>query len=320
MKPIFIFSLPRSGSTLLQRSLMAHREIASTSEPWILLPQIYCLKNIGQLSDYGSLPASRGINDLINNLPNKKEDYNESLQKFILDLYKKLSSENDIYFLDKTPRYYKIISEIDEVFPDAKFIFLFRSPEQIYASMLKTWSNNKFRPFLSSYYDLIEGNNKLSVGYENFEEKSLAIKYEDFVSNPIQKLKSITDYLELDFDPNMTSNFNVQETKGRLGDPTGVISYSKISNQSIEKWKTTFNTRIRKIIAVRMINKIDSKTLKTQGYNKNEIIKSIKSIKPQRSFMLKDLIDYIIDSLVRKFNLHLYFNKEFKWSKKKYLS
>jgi hypothetical protein len=38
---IFLLSLPRSGSTLAQRILAAHEGIATTSEPWILLPYGY---------------------------------------------------------------------------------------------------------------------------------------------------------------------------------------------------------------------------------------------------------------------------------------
>src|SRR5919107_2181016 len=47
--PLFLLSLPRSGSTLAQRILAAHGGIATTSEPWILLPYLYA--NV--------LPASR---------------------------------------------------------------------------------------------------------------------------------------------------------------------------------------------------------------------------------------------------------------------
>jgi hypothetical protein len=39
--PLFLLSLPRSGSTLAQRILAAHAGIATTSEPWILLPYLY---------------------------------------------------------------------------------------------------------------------------------------------------------------------------------------------------------------------------------------------------------------------------------------
>lgn len=320
MKPIFIFSLPRSGSTLLQRSLMSHSDIASTSEPWILLPQIYSLKNNGTLSDYGSLPASRGINDLINNLPKKKSDYNNSLQKFILDLYGKLSKNGEQYFLDKTPRYYKIIDEIVEVFPNAKFIFLFRSPEQIYASMLQTWSKNRFMPFLSSYYDLIEGNKKLSLGYKKIKEKSFAIKYEEFVNNPRNTIESLSKYLNIEYDTNMITNFNKQKTNGRLGDPTGINKYKSISKDSLSKWTSTFNSKLRKRIAINIINKIDEESLLIQGYNKLQIIKSIKSIKTNKILSLRDLFDYFQDLIIRKFNLQLFFNEEFKWVKKRYLS
>ena len=48
--PIFIFSLPRAGSTLLQRVLMGHPEIASIAEPWLLLPLMYVQKEHGVLA------------------------------------------------------------------------------------------------------------------------------------------------------------------------------------------------------------------------------------------------------------------------------
>jgi len=321
MKPVFIFSLPRSGSTLLQRNLMAHESIASTAEPWILLPQIYSLKSKGHLSEYGSLPASRAINDLIYNLPNKKKDFNDSLKNFIIDIYKKLSKNNESYFLDKTPRYYLIIPEIIEIFPEAKFIFLFRSPEQIYASMLQTWSNNKFRSFLSSYYDLIDGLKMLSLNYNKYKNQSIALKYEDLVNSPENELKRITNYLELDFDNNMINNFSNQKTMGRLGDPTGINYYNSISKESIEKWKLTFNTIIRKRIALNIIKKIDNQALETQGYIKVDILKSIKSVKVVSTFSgIRDLFDYFVDCLIRRLNLHLFFSKDFKWSRKKYIS
>ncbi|MFW6066259.1 MAG: sulfotransferase, partial [Planctomycetota bacterium] len=41
VSPLILFSLPRSGSTLLQRMLSLHGRIASTAEPWLLIPQLY---------------------------------------------------------------------------------------------------------------------------------------------------------------------------------------------------------------------------------------------------------------------------------------
>ena len=44
IKPIFIFSITRSGSTLLQRVIAAHEGVATVSEPWVLLPYLYTLR------------------------------------------------------------------------------------------------------------------------------------------------------------------------------------------------------------------------------------------------------------------------------------
>ncbi len=321
MKQIFIFSLPRSGSTLLQRTLMSHEKIASTSEPWILLPQVYSFKKDGQISEYSSMLASKGINDLINNLPNKKEDYYESLKNFIVDIQTKLAINSEIYFLDKTPRYYLIIQEIREIFPEAKFIFLFRSPEQVYSSMLHTWSNNRLKPFLGSYYDLIEGYEKLSSGYLKYKNQSIVIKYEDFVLNPESELKKITNYLELDFDQSMIDQFSIQETKGTLGDPTGIKKYKTINPQSLDKWQLTFNTFTRKKIAIHLLNKISEDSLKAQGYNKTQIIKSLKSLDSKFRFSgIRDIYDCFSNYLIRKYNLYILFGRKYKWIKKKFIS
>lgn len=321
MKQVFIFSLPRSGSTLLQRNLMSHKEIFSTSEPWILLPQVYSLRSDGGLSEYGSLSASRAISDLIDNLPNKKQDYYDSLRIFINDIQEKLSINNETYFLDKTPRYYLIIDEIAKIFPEAKFIFLFRSPEQVYASMLQTWAKGNFRPFLRSYYDLVKGFEMISEGYLKHKNRSIFVKYEDFVVNPEKELKNILNYLQLDFDFEMTNKFSSQHATGRLGDPTGVKKYSTISTEGLVKWKKTFDTTLRQRIAYKMVNKISEEAYKVQGYDKQEVLNSIKSLPFKIKFSdFKDILDFNLDKIRRKTNLQLFLGKEFKWVKKRFIS
>jgi hypothetical protein len=47
INPIFIFSVSRSGSTLVQRVIAAHNGVATVSEPWILLPYLYTSRSRG---------------------------------------------------------------------------------------------------------------------------------------------------------------------------------------------------------------------------------------------------------------------------------
>jgi len=123
MQMVFVFSLPRSGSTLLQRALMSHPEIHSTSEPWVLLPLAYMLPNKEEIiAPYNHSHAQTALSELIQKLPNKEADYHEAVAKFVENIYAQLSPEGTSYFLDKTPRYYLIIPLIAKLFPDAKFM------------------------------------------------------------------------------------------------------------------------------------------------------------------------------------------------------
>ena len=50
---IFLISLPRSGSTMLQRVLVGHSEIESSAEPWLMLPLVYSRRENGITAEYG---------------------------------------------------------------------------------------------------------------------------------------------------------------------------------------------------------------------------------------------------------------------------
>ncbi|MFT4800477.1 MAG: hypothetical protein ACI93N_000235 [Flavobacteriaceae bacterium] len=319
--PIFIFSLPRAGSTLLQRILMGHQEICSISEPWILLPYIYASKKEGILSEYSSLTAHTGVEDFINNLPNQKKDYIEAQRKFITELYTKQCKKEEKYFLDKTPRYYLIIDEIVELFPDAKFIFIFRNPIQIYASIIKTWGKGRFRNIISSYYDLIKGTKKLSEGYIKHKEKSYAINYEDLILNSENKLEEICNYLEIPMKQEILTQFSIQDTRGNLGDPTGVLKYKEISDEGLYSWENVFNSSIRKRFAISLLKKLDDQDLLLQNYDKTKVISQIKKLNNKKNnLFFIDIIDFTISSLIRKFKLNLFINKNFKWIRKEPLS
>lgn len=319
--PIFIFSIPRSGSTLLQRVLMSHKDICSIAEPWLLLPQLYNLRREGTLSEYSSLTAYSALQDFIKNLPNKQTDYNDSLKTFILDLYSKQCQNDERYFLDKTPRYYLIIDDIIKVFPEAKFIFLFRNPVHVYASAVSTWGNNRFNKLRSTYNDIILGTKLLSEGYVKHRDKSISINYENFVTNFEVELQKIIDYLDIDLSDSVLNNFHIQDTKGSLGDPTGVKKYNSISKDSLDNWKTVFNSKIRKTFAFWILKKIADKDLEVQGYNKKKIIEELKTLKSNNNHLIiMDGLDYLNSFLVRKLYLNLFFSKRFRWIKKKYLS
>jgi len=115
IKPIFIFSLPRSGSTLLQRILVSHPEIETISEPWFLIPSVYALRDSGVFAEYSAASLHKTMTHLISKLPNGKQDYYDGLRVFAETIYSRLNTKKAKYFLDKTPRYYLNIQEIEQI-------------------------------------------------------------------------------------------------------------------------------------------------------------------------------------------------------------
>ena len=86
-KPVFVLSLPRSGSTLVQRVLAAHEEIATAAEPWLLLPHGYALRERGMAAEYTQPIAARAIREFVAQLPAGEDDYWAALGAFAMDLY-----------------------------------------------------------------------------------------------------------------------------------------------------------------------------------------------------------------------------------------
>lgn len=326
--PIFLFSMPRAGSTLLQRILLSHESIGGTSEPWILLPIVYSIRQKGSLSEYSSKLSHKAITEFLSKTPDGQEFYYNELKNFTSKIYSKFLKDKEEYFLDKTPRYYFIIDEIYKIYPDAKFIYLFRNPVNVYASILTTWCNNNFFEIYGCHNDLVYGFNKLSQAYLKYkdENNTYKIMYEDLVSSPTKTIKDLQDFLQIDYDESIQHNFinsNIDFKKeDTLGDPTGIHQYNVISTETLAKWESVFNTRIRKRILRKYISKVlNEKDLNIQGYNKKQILEEIKQLNTKGRFsFLKDLMSYSAYRIVIKLNLYMYFAKDMSWTKKKFIS
>ena len=85
--PVFIISLPRAGSTLLQRMLGSHPQIATASEPWILLPLLSVDRPGSAQTDYGFDLSRKALQDFWRLLPNGRAQYVRAVGKLAQSLY-----------------------------------------------------------------------------------------------------------------------------------------------------------------------------------------------------------------------------------------
>ncbi|MFZ2541721.1 MAG: sulfotransferase [Gallionella sp.] len=277
MKPLFIFSMPRAGSTLLQRVLAADKQISSVAEPWVLLPFIYALKEQGVRAEYSHHWAHVALMEFIQELPNGRQDYLSAVGLTMRELYRRASKNKDArYFLDKTPRYALIADEIIDTFPEGKFIFLWRNPLAIIASIVETWGNGEWDLSMSKV-DLFDGMVNLIEDYQARHEKILAVQYENFLQSPEKELYRIAEYLELEFDPDVLKNFSQVSFSGKLGDSTGVRDYKAVDTAPLEKWKTVINNPLRKRWCRRYLRWLGEERLKVMGYDLSVLLRELDS-------------------------------------------
>ena len=178
-----------------------------------------------------------------------------------------------MYFIDKTPRYYYIIPEITKMFPNAKFIFLFRNPLDILSSIINTWRKGKFR--LASFVDDIWKAPLLLVReYRALKNKCISVNYEALISKPENELEKICSHLNLEFTKEMIDVSSKPKIQGSLGDKN-VKNYESISTKSVDRWCDTLNTKYRIKFAKRWLNFIGNKNLKTMGYDKKNLFKQL---------------------------------------------
>jgi hypothetical protein len=265
IRPIFVLSLPRSGSTLVQRVLAGAPQIATAAEPWLLLPHGYALRERGIAAEYTQPIAARALADFVHHLPAGETDYWTALRGFALELYAKASGPGATYFLDKTPRYHYITAELFEVFPDAKVVFLWRNPLAVVASIVETWAKGRWN--VERWQGDLHGIAPLVDAHEAHRGTTIAVNYETLVGDPAATWPTIFEYLDLPFDPALLTSFSDVRLTGKMGDPTGVHRYQELSTEPLDKWKGTLGTRVRKRWCRSYLGWIGAERLATMGYD-----------------------------------------------------
>jgi len=288
--PIFIFSLPRSGSTLLQRILASHDEIVTTAEPWVLLPFLYALKPEGAFAEYSHFCAALALQDFMKELPNGRDDYLEAVRLAVSSMYTKAMVNTDArYFLDKTPRYTLVCDDVMKVFPDGKYIFLWRNPLAIVSSILETWGEGRWNLFYHKV-DLFKSLDMAIHTYMDNSDKCLTVKYEVFLEKPMLELKRIGDYLGIELDEQVLVDFSEVSFEGKMGDPTGTKEYNQISTTPVEKWKKILCNPWRKWWCKRYLTWLGKERLAIMGYDFSTLISELDEIPFSLKYFFSDLV------------------------------
>ncbi len=296
IQPIFIFSITRSGSTMVQRVIAAHEGVSTASEPWVLLPFLYTLRDRGVVAEYTHPLMVAAIEDFCQTLPAGVEDYRRELHDFVMRLYSKSAGKEARYFVDKSPPYYFVAEDIMRLFPEGKFVFLWRNPLSILASIIETWQQGRWHA-VDFREDLFIGLPRLVAAYRANRERVHAVKLEDLLVDGDHQWRSVMDYLGIDFDPLALERFTGVKLQGRMGDPVGVKRYSTIDAAPIDKWKQTLANPLRRAWARRYLRFLGEERLATMGYSGSTLARSLDAQPPHLTSLSSDLGRLAVDLL-----------------------
>lgn len=271
LTPVFVFSLPRSGSTLAQRILAAHPAVKTIAEPWILLPLVYALKNEGIYAEYAQCTSARAINEFLSALPEGTKDYYTGIRELVLHLYTGIAGEGTHYFLDKTPRYHLIIEDVLSIFPEAKCLILWRNPLAVAASIINTWGKAGRWNLYRYKVDLYKGVENLVHAVQKYPDRFIQVRYEDAVTRPAEIWPAVFSHVGLEYDDRFLRDFSSVRFSGSMGDSIGSRRWDAVSAESVGSWPRTFDNPLRRAWARRYLEWIGEERLSTMGYQYAEL-------------------------------------------------
>ena len=286
VRPLFVLSLPRSGSTLLQRMLATHPEVATSSEPWILLPQLYALRPYDAQAEYGHRTAARALHDFCDVLPGGRDAYLEEVRRTVLALYEQAAA-GKTWFVDKTPRYHLVVDEIMDLFPDARFVFLWRHPLAVAASVIESFGRGHWN--IDRYsVDLYGGIDRLVAAQARNDPRARSIRYEDLVADPEGTTAAIFDLLGLQPTGDAVTRFTEVDLAGRMGDRTGRKRYDTVTQESVARWRETMQNPLRKRWCAGYLRFIGPERLRAMGYDPDEVERELSSIRFGKALLASD--------------------------------
>jgi hypothetical protein len=278
---IFLISQPRSGSTLLQAILGGHPDIHTCSEPWIALPFIYARKREGSEFEFNSSWSKDAISAFFNESAIDEGFYNSTLNTFLSTLYQKaLTRSGKKFFLDKTPRYYEIASDLINIFPDAKFIVLYRHPLSILNSILNTWVKDEID--ILSYYsrDLLVAPQKLA-DFVSIHKKNICLaSYESLVSSPEAEIKRICEYLGVDYLEEIIDYKS--DMKWAYGDKKFKDKKAP-DDKTIDAWKSQLGNKRQANFSYYYLRELGEEIVNSLGYDFNSALSYIKKFNPNEN-------------------------------------
>jgi hypothetical protein len=254
---MFIMGKGRSGTTLLQAILNAHPNIVAPTESRII---IFMYAKYGHVKQWTEQLLEKFCNELYDEtrfLQNWNIDKNKLLPD-LLSVKDRLnyalickiiycrtdSASKDIRLIfDKNPVYYFFIRELQQIFPEAKYIHIVRDYRD------NIISHQRVLPFSNTAdvaYRWLKINKYLEEQKVKNPEEWFTIKYESLATEPIKCMAEVFKFVGMPFYENVVSDFSsklspmfYENANKKEFNKFHWNVFNPVNTSQIGQWKTT---------------------------------------------------------------------------------
>jgi sulfotransferase family protein len=208
-RPLFVLSVPRSGSTLLYALLNQHSQIALLYEADLPTMHLYLTGRMRngtwreRWEFWNQAPSRHGI--AIESMPARVSNVWEATRVVYKDVAHR---KRATIWGEKTPAWYHCAQSIAGKFPDASFIFLWRDMQAVMGSIARAAVTERLFRKEGFANRALLGNQKLRQACDALKAEGRQVhevNYEDLTSNTGECMQQVCEFLNLPFEPSMTS-------------------------------------------------------------------------------------------------------------------
>ena len=286
---IFLCYEARSGSTYLSSELEKHKDICVTIEDSLPfgLPLIkhliskeseilYHLINDKKFKHWNI--CNSDLKKALHVSKNSTEFFNQ-----IIKLYIKQNKPNASTVIYKMPIKPVFITLVRNLFPNAKFIHLYRDPRSVYASQSNNLTSSSGKKFSSNIIKFSKVWISNYIFNKDLEQKNpkifFKLKYEEFILSNEKSLKKLLKFINVTYeDLNSKSTYSLKIPKSQITLHKNIDN--KPQSSRINVWKETLNNS-----EIYIIQKICRKVFIKNEYSRIQVNKSY-------SFFYNMIINY----------------------------
>jgi protein-tyrosine sulfotransferase len=291
--PIFILGSHKSGSSLLRSLFDNHPEL------YVIPTEVHYFQCSGYWIDYRlrySLPSPKNNRDLIEyfvQFVGKKnshvDPYADSVvtNQFDLDKFRDFLEKSNLttpsqafeayiqalYFSTEgqlLPSELRIVEKsvenaefaifLRQMMPDCKFVHIVRNPYATLVAIRKVKTKSNY-PFLQDFIASLWNSYYYLLKNQAFLDNYLVVRYEELLSNPQEKMKEISEFIEIQYSDTLLKPTLMGKAWG--GNSSNSQQFSHISTAPLSKWKKEIND-----LEIHLVNSQLGTVIEELGYER----------------------------------------------------